>query len=127
MFLKILIKLLPFLVIAWMIYSLIRKRSAVKLSSAAFNRSKQLVKDVFLEKNHKGDYNLNDKDGFGLVYGKVLQLGFDNGSKKEIYVEYRHAKNEEIQYAMIDLDSLEVRNIQQKDIPIAMAEVQSFY
>ena len=124
---KLLIKLIPFLVIAWLIYSLIRRRSSVKLSSSAFNTTKQLSKGIYLEKTHSGEYTLNDKDGFGLVYGKVLELGFEKAAKKELYVKYRHAKNEETLYAMIDLETLEVKNLQEKEVPIPLAEIQSFY
>jgi hypothetical protein len=115
------------LVIAWLIYSFFRKKSSVKLGSSGFNRTKQLTRDVLLEKTHAGEYNLNDKDGFGLVFGKVLKLAFDNTSKKGLYVEYRHAKSDAIQYALIDLETLEVKNISAKEIPISLAEIETFY
>lgn len=99
----------------------------MKLKSSAFNRNKQLVENVYLEKTHAGDFNLNDKDGFGLVYGKVIRLGFEQGKRSSLYVEYQHAKSGDVLYAEIELETLEVKNVQQKDIPVVLSEIQNFY
>jgi len=92
-----------------------------------FNRAEkmEITSQVWLHRTSRNIVSITDKDGMGLVYGNVLRIGYESGSRKRLVVTYKpfpsstQSTNDNndsgLKVARIDLESMQVTSVPDSD------------
>jgi hypothetical protein len=109
------------------------------LSSFNAAEKKKITSAVWLHRTSRDVVSVADKDGMGLVYGKVLRLGYEKGNRGFLLVAYEPFSSStpstngtttvEAKVARIDLKSAEVVAVSDPDgvISKSLEPIDAFF